>query len=30
VLPGLVQFLLQCFHPEHCIAIPLEHIRFLS
>jgi hypothetical protein len=30
VLPGLVEFLLQRFRPEHCIAIPLEHIGFLS
>jgi hypothetical protein len=30
VLPGLVEFLLQRFRPEHRIAIPLEHIRLLS
>jgi hypothetical protein len=30
VLPGLVEFLLQRFRLEHYIAIPLEHIRFLS
>jgi hypothetical protein len=30
VLPGLVEFLLQRFFPEHFIAIPLEHIGFLS
>jgi hypothetical protein len=30
VLPGLVEFFLQRFRPEHCIAIPLEHIGFLS
>jgi hypothetical protein len=30
VLPGLVEFLFQRFRPEHCIAIPLEHIEFLS
>jgi hypothetical protein len=30
VLPGLRKFFLQCFHPEHCITISLEHLRFLS
>jgi hypothetical protein len=30
VLPGLREFFLQCFHPEHYIAVPLEHARFLS
>jgi hypothetical protein len=30
VLPGLRKFSLQCFRPEHCIAISLEHLRFLS
>jgi hypothetical protein len=30
VLPGLIEFLLQRFCPEHCVAIPLKHIRFLS
>jgi hypothetical protein len=30
VLPGLREFLLQCFRPEHCIAVALEHLRFLS
>jgi hypothetical protein len=30
VLPGLIEFLLQRFCPEHCIAIPMEHIGFLS
>jgi hypothetical protein len=29
VLPGLREFFLQCFRPEHCIAIALEHLRFL-
>jgi hypothetical protein len=30
VLPGLREFFLQCFHPEHCIAVSLERLRFLS
>jgi hypothetical protein len=30
VLPGLRELFLQCFRPKHCIAIPLEHVRFLS
>jgi hypothetical protein len=30
VLPGLREFLIQCFRPEHCIAVPLKHVRFLS
>jgi hypothetical protein len=30
VLPGLHEFLLQCFRPEHCITVSLEHVRFLS
>jgi hypothetical protein len=30
VLPGLRGFFLQCFRPEHCIAVSLEHLRFLS
>jgi hypothetical protein len=30
VLLGLREFLLQCFRPEHGIAISLEHVRFLS
>jgi hypothetical protein len=29
VLPGLIEFFLQHLCPEHCIAIPLEHIGFL-
>jgi hypothetical protein len=29
VLPGLREFFLQCFRPEHCIAVSLEHLRFL-
>jgi hypothetical protein len=30
VLSGLVEIFFQRFRPEHCIAIPLEHIGFLS
>jgi hypothetical protein len=30
VLPGLIEFFLQRLYPEQCIAIPLEHIGFLS
>jgi hypothetical protein len=30
VLPSLREFFLQCFHPEHCIAVSLERLRFLS
>jgi hypothetical protein len=30
VLPGFHEFFLQCFHPEHCIAVSLEHVKFLS
>jgi hypothetical protein len=30
VLLGLGEFFLQCFRPEHRIAISLEHLRFLS
>jgi hypothetical protein len=30
VLPGLSEFFFQCFRPEHCITISLEHLRFLS
>jgi hypothetical protein len=30
VLSGLREFSLQCFHPEHCIAVSLERLRFLS
>jgi hypothetical protein len=29
VLRGLREFFLQCFRPEHCIAVSLEHLRFL-
>jgi hypothetical protein len=30
VLLGLCEFSLQCFRPEHCIAVSLERLRFLS
>jgi hypothetical protein len=30
VLSGLREFFLQCFCPEHCIAVSLEHVRFSS
>jgi hypothetical protein len=30
VLPGLGEFFIQCFRPEHRIAITLEHLIFLS
>jgi hypothetical protein len=30
VLLGLCEFFLQCFRPEHGIAVSLEHLRFLS
>jgi hypothetical protein len=30
VLPGLREFFLQCFRLEHCVAVALEHVRFLS
>jgi hypothetical protein len=30
VLSGLIEFFLQRLCLEHCIAIPLEHIIFLS
>jgi hypothetical protein len=30
VLSGLREFFLQCFRPEHCITVSLEHVRFLS
>jgi hypothetical protein len=30
VFPGLIEFLLQQLRPEHYVAIPLEHISFLS
>jgi hypothetical protein len=29
VLPGLHELFLQGLRPEHCIAVPLEHTRFL-
>jgi hypothetical protein len=30
VLPGFIEFFLQCLCLEHIITIPLEHIRLLS
>jgi hypothetical protein len=30
VLPSFRELFLQCFRPEHCFAIALEHVRFLS
>jgi hypothetical protein len=30
VLPGFSEFFLQSFCPKHRIAIPLEHVKFLS
>jgi hypothetical protein len=30
VLRGLHEFFLQFFRPEHCVAVALEHVRFLS
>jgi hypothetical protein len=30
VLPGLIELFLKRLCPEHCIAIPQEHIGFLS
>jgi hypothetical protein len=30
VLPGLCELFIQCLRPEHCVAISLEHVRFLS
>jgi hypothetical protein len=30
VFPGLIELLLQCFCSEHCVAVSLEHVRFLS
>jgi hypothetical protein len=29
VLPGLARFFLQRLRAEHCVAVPLEHVRFL-
>jgi hypothetical protein len=29
VFHGLAELLLQRFCSEHCVAVPLEHIRFL-
>jgi hypothetical protein len=30
VLPGFRELFLQCFRPEHYVAIALEHVKFLS
>jgi hypothetical protein len=30
VLSGLHELFLQGLRPEHCVAVPLEHARFLS
>jgi hypothetical protein len=30
VLPGLYELFLQGLHPEHCVAVSLEHVRFFS
>jgi hypothetical protein len=30
VLPGLYELFLQGLRPEHCVAVSLEHVRFLS
>jgi hypothetical protein len=30
VFPGLVELLLQRLCSEHCVAVSLEHVRFLS
>jgi hypothetical protein len=30
VLPGLREFFLQCLRLKHCIAVALQHLRFLS
>jgi hypothetical protein len=30
VLPGFRELFLQCFRLEHCVAIALEQVRFLS
>jgi hypothetical protein len=30
VVPGLREFSLQCFRLEHCIAVSLERLKFLS
>jgi hypothetical protein len=29
VLPGLRELFFQCFRPEHCIVVSLEHVRLL-
>jgi hypothetical protein len=30
VLPGPYELFLQGLRPEHCVAVSLEHVRFLS
>jgi hypothetical protein len=30
VLLGLYELFLQGLRPEHCVAVSLEHVRFLS
>jgi hypothetical protein len=30
VFPGFRELFLQCFRPEHCVALALEHVRLLS
>jgi hypothetical protein len=30
VLPGFHELFLQGLRPEHCVTVPLEHVRFLS
>jgi hypothetical protein len=30
VLPGLYELFLQGLRPEHCVAVSLEHVKFLS
>jgi hypothetical protein len=30
VLPGLYKLFFQGFRPEHCVAVSLEQVRFLS
>jgi hypothetical protein len=30
VLPSLYELFLQGLRPEHCVAVSLEHVRFLA
>jgi hypothetical protein len=30
VLPGLYELFFQGLRPKHCVAVSLEHVRFLS